>query len=267
MKNLYVVLFVMLYAGVCGQGNTNAENLIFVANGVSFEMVFVQGGTFTMGCTDEQGKDCFDREKPAHKVTIGDFYIGKYPVTQTLWKAVMDSTTSYLYNKDCGDCPIERISWEDAREFITKLNALTDKKFRLPTEAEWEFAARGGNKSKGYKYSGSNDIDEVAWYSENHGIERYGSQGSTHPVGTKKSNELGIYDMSGNVYEWCLDWYDKSYYEHSSLNNPKGPSSGSRHIVRGGSWRYGRLDCRTTYRGGQSAGYLYDFIGFRLVLE
>jgi len=267
MKKLYVVLFAMLYAGVvCGQGNANAENLVFTVNGVSFEMVFVQGGSFTMGCTDEQENDCFDREKPTHKVTVSDFYIGKYPVTQTLWEAVMDSVTSYLYNKDCGDCPIEKISWEWTKEFITKLNALTGKKFRLPTEAEWEFAARGGNKSEGYKYSGSNNIDEVAWYSGNHEIDKYGSRGSTHPVGAKKPNELGIYDMSGNVYEWCLDWYDKAYYEYSSLSNPKGPSYGSRHVVRGGCWRYGNFVCRTTCRDGHSSGFLYDFVGFRLAL-
>jgi formylglycine-generating enzyme required for sulfatase activity len=174
------------------------------------EMVFVKGGTFTMGCTAEQGDDCFDNEEPAHKVTLSDFYIGKYEVTQAQWKAVTGNNPSKF--NGCDNCPVEGVSWNDIQEFIKKLNAKTGLNYRLPTEAEWEYAARGGAQSRGYKYSGSNSVDEVAWYYGNSGNE-------THPAGTKKANELGIYDMSGNVYEWCNDWYGA--YNSEAQTNPK----------------------------------------------
>jgi len=152
-------------------------------------MVFVEGGTFMMGATSEQESDAFDWEKPAHRVTLSDFYIGKYEVTQAQWKAVMGSNPSYFKGDNL---PVERVSWGDCQEFIRKLNERTGLTFRLPTEAEWDYAARGGNRSRGYKYSGSDDPDEVAWYWDNSGIK-------THPVGQKRANELGLYDMSGNV--------------------------------------------------------------------
>jgi formylglycine-generating enzyme required for sulfatase activity len=193
------------------------------------EMVLVKGGTFTMGCTAEQGSDCFDWEKPAHKVTLSDFYIGKYEVTQAQWIAVMGSNPSRF--SDCENCPVEWVSWEDVQDFIQKLNTKTGLNYRLPTEAEWEYAARGGAQSWGYKYSGSNNVDEVAWFSDNSGKK-------THPVGTKKANELGIYDMSGNVWEWCYDWY--GYYSSEAKTNPKGASSASLRVLRGGSWANGR---------------------------
>ena len=267
MKKLYILIFVVMCAeAVRGQEGTNSQNLTFSVNNVIFEMVFVEGGTFAMGCTPEQGNDCLEREKPAHKVTVGNFYIGKYPITQAQWKAVMEYYPIELHNTGCDSCPVERVSWEDAQEFITKLKTLTNKIYRLPTEAEWEFAARGGKKSMGYKYSGSNNIDEVAWYSGNYERGKYGREGSTHPVGIKKPNELGIYDMSGNVWEWCMDWYDKSYYEHSPLSGVRGAKMGTRRVVRGGCWRYGASMCRVSYRNGHTPNYLYDFIGFRLVL-
>ena len=196
----------------------------YEANGVSFQMVEVRGGTFTMGATSEQASD---DEKPAHSVTLSSYYIGKTEVTQELWQAVMGNNPSYLYFKG-NRKPVECVSWNDCQTFISKLNSLTGKNFRLPTEAEWEFAARGGIKSKGYKYSGSNTPADVAWCGDNPG-------GTTHEVGTKIPNELGLYDMSGNVYEWCNDyWYGN--YSSSPSNNPTGPSSGSHRVNRGGSW-------------------------------
>ena len=180
-------------------------------------MVYVEGGAFTMGATSEQGDDAFDEEKPAHEVTLSSYYIGQTEVTQELWEAVMGSNPSYFKG---AKRPVEQVSWNDCQEFIRKLNEKTGKQFRLPTEAEWEYAARGGNHSKGYKYSGSNNIDDVAWYGDNSGDK-------THNVSTKKFNELGIYDMSGNVAEWCSDWYREDYYKSTPNDNPQGPSSGS----------------------------------------
>ncbi|MBQ9466176.1 MAG: SUMF1/EgtB/PvdO family nonheme iron enzyme [Muribaculaceae bacterium] len=202
----------------------------YKVNGVSFTMVTVQGGTFTMGATAEQGDDVNDYELPTHKVTLSSFEIGKTEVTQALWKAVMGEVDCF-YEGD--NLPIYELSWEECQEFITKLNSLTGEKFRLPTEAEWEFAARGGNKSKGYKYAGSNDIDKVAWYS-------YNSELDIHPVATKAPNELGLFDMSGNVWEWCNDWFEEDYYTPAPQTNPQGPDEGFNdcRVMRGGDCDY-----------------------------
>ena len=209
---------------------------------LNLEMVAVQGGTFTMGCTSEQGRSCYGDEKPAHQVAVSDFYIGKYEVTQAQWIAIMGNNPSHFKGDNL---PVEKVSWNDVQEFIRKLNAQTGKQYRLPTEAEWEYAARGGDKSNGYKYSGNNKTDSVAWYYEK-------SDYKSHVVGTKLPNELGIYDMSGNVWEWCNDWYGKDYYSNSNSiqTNPKGPSSGSKRVTRGGGWkseiayRNFRVSCR-----------------------
>ena len=217
-------------------------------------MVYVSGGTFTMGATSEQGSDAYDSEKPAHSVTLSGYYIGKYEVTQELWKAVMGSNPSY-YKGD--NLPVENVSWNDVQEFLRKLNVMTGKRYRLPTEAEWEFAARGGNSSRGYKYSGSNSIGNVAWYRDNSGDR-------THNVGTKSPNELGIYDMSGNVLEWCQDWYGS--YSSSSQRNPKGSNSGSIRVDRGGSWGNGARACRVSFRGSSTPGDRGNYLGFRLAL-
>ena len=155
--------------------------------------------------------------------------------------------------------PVERVSWNDCQSFLTKLNQLTGQQFRLPTEAEWEFAARGGNNSQGYKYAGSNTIDDVAWYTSN-------SSSSTHDVATKQPNELGVYDMSGNVWEWCQDWYSSSYYSSSIINNPTGPTSGSYRVLRGGGWSGTVRDCRVAYRGGIAPSNSYYSLGLRLAL-
>ena len=223
-------------------------------NGVIFEMVYVEGGTFDMGATSEQGSDAYDWEKPVHRVTLSDYYIGKYEVTQELWEAVMGSNPSYFIG---AQNPVEYVSWNDCQNFIKKLSSLTGMTFRLPTEAEWEYAARGGKKSLHYKYSGSGNIDDVAWYYDNSGS-------STHAVGTKTANELGIYDMSGNVWEWCSDWYGG--YSAGAQTNPQGPSSGYNRVLRGGSWYNGAWICRVSNRYDSAPGYGDYINGLRLVL-
>ena len=224
----------------------------FMVGGVSFDMVWVEGGTFHMGATSEQSEDAWDDENPVHSVTLSGYYIGKTEVTQALWKTVMGSNPSSFKGDNL---PVECVSWDDCQEFIRKLSALTGQNFRLPTEAEWEFACRGGNNSRGYKYSGSDDIDSVAWYKDNSG-------GNTHPVATKLSNELGICDMSGNVWEWCSDWYDK--YSSGSQVNPKGPYDGTTHVDRGGSWISDAGHCRSSIRNYCSPVARYCYLGFRL---
>ncbi len=232
----------------------------FTVNGVSFVMVEVKGGTFTMGATSEQGGDAYDDEKPAHSVTLSSYHIGETEVTQELWKAVMGSNPSKFYG---ANRPVERVSWDDSQEFIRKLNAKTGKNFRLPTEAEWEYAARGGSRSQHYKYSGSNTIGNVAWYFDNRYYDN-NMDNTTHDVATKRANELGIYDMSGNVWEWCSDWYGD--YSSSSQTNPQGPISGSIRVFRGGGWNdYARL-CRVSYRPGRSPDFRYYLLGLRLAL-
>ncbi len=219
-------------------------------------MVMVEGGTFTMGATFEQGGDADNDEKPTHSVTLRDYYIGKYEVTQEQWQAVMGSNPSYYKGSRK---PVVNVNWSDCQEFIKKLNSLTGLNFALPTEAQWEYAARGGNKSRGYKYSGSNDIESVAWYTNNSGSE-------THPVGLKTPNELGLYDMSGNVYEWCQDW-DGSYYSLNSSTNPTGLSTGSYRVLRGGSWHNGARSCRVSNRDDYGPGYRSNLNGLRLALQ
>ena len=239
-----------------GGGESEDSNQTFTVNGVSFNMIAVEGGTFTMGATAEQASDAYSDEKPTHQVTLSSYYIGKTEVTQELWQAVMGSNPSGFSG---ANLPVEKVSWEDCQIFIAILNELTGKYFRLPTEAEWEYAARGGSKSQGYKYSGSNTVDDVAWYPSN-------SSSKTHPVATKAPNELGIYDMSGNVLEWCSDWYSSSYYSSSSQYNPTGPASGSRRVYRGGSWGSSARLCRVSYRDYNGPSYRFYNLGLRLAL-
>ena len=233
----------------------NGAKKTYTVNGVSFTMVDVEGGTFKMGATSEQGSDAYADEKPTHKVTLSNYSIGETEVTQELWQTVMGSNPSNFK----GDLqrPVEDVSWDDCQNFINKLNQLTGENFRLPTEAEWEYAARGG-KSKGYKYSGSNTIDYVAWYNKN-------SSSKTHAVKTKQPNELGLYDMSGNVWEWCSDWYGS--YSSSAQTNPTGPSSGSYRVLRGGSWNNYAGDCRVASRSFDSPVYGGNYSGLRLVRQ
>ena len=245
-------------ANVLSSGSSSLSDntlTIPVKNGINIEMVKVEAGSFNMGATPEM-KSPYEVEKPVHRVTLtNNYYIGKYEVTQALWQAVMGSNPSHFK----GDAlPVEQVSWKDCQKFITKLNRLTGKNFRLPTEAEWEYAARGGNKSRGYRYSGSNTIDDVAWY-ENDALSQ------THPVGTKQPNELEIYDMTGNVMEWCQDWYGS--YSSSPQVNPTGAASGSYRVVRGGGWSDSARDCRTSDRDFISPGGRSSDLGLRLVLS
>jgi formylglycine-generating enzyme required for sulfatase activity len=259
---------------VSGSGITRTINASQAGTTLAYEpeMILVSGGTFTMGCTGEQGSDCYSDEKPSHQVTLTGFNIGKYEVTEGQWKAVMGSNPSSSVKGD--NYPVENVSWNMivgttgsytdingiryyADGFIYKLNQLTGKRYRLPTEAEWEYAARGGSQSKGYKYSGSNTLDNVAWYSSNSGSAK-------HAVGTKSPNELGIYDMSGNVWEWCSDRYDS--YSSNSQNNPQGPSSGSNRVFRGGSWLDFVYNCRVSYRYRWTPSARDYDLGFRVAL-
>lgn len=222
-----------------------------VVNGVSFNMIYVDGGTFTMGCTSVQGSDCANNERPAHQVMVSDFYMGETEVTQALWKAVMGSNPSCFRGDDL---PVENVSWNDCQEFILKLSQLTGKTFRLPTEAEWEYAARGGKNHDGYKYAGANSIGDVAWC-WNNSIQ-------THLVATKLPNAIGLYDMSGNVKEWCSDWYGG--YISEAQRNPTGPLSGSSRVQRGGSWPQNARPCRVSYRSHVNPSFHSNDCGFRL---
>ena len=240
----------------------------FTVNGVSFTMKLIEGGTFQMGAqkTNPSGQnydnEAKDEESPVHSVTLSSYYMGETEVTQALWKAVMGTEPLYeggwenRYGRG-SEYPAYRVSWNDIQDFIRKLNQKTGKNFRLPTEAEWEYAARGGKKNNGNKYAGSNTIDRVAWYKDNSGNK-------THAVKTKSSNELGLYDMSGNVCEWCQDWYGSDYYRESPSMNPQGPSSGFFRVHRGGSWVNNA--CRVSIRGIYDPGGKIYRIGFRLCL-
>lgn len=234
---------------------SSTVNLSAELNKLINDMVYVSGGTFTMGGTSEQGSDAESDEKPTHSVTLSSYYICKYEVTQALWRAVMGSNPS---NFKGDNLPVECVSWNDCQTFINRLNSYTGRNFRLPTEAEWEFAARGGNYSRHYKYSGSNYIGDVAWYDDNSGNR-------THPVGTKQPNELGLYDMSGNVYEWCSDWYGS--YSSYSQSDPTGPNSGSNRVFRGGGGINLARRCRSSYRCNNAPGYGNGDLGLRLVLS
>ena len=216
-----------------------------------------------MGATAEQGSDADSDENPAHSVTLSSYYMGETEVTQALWQAVMGSNPSHFSGSNL---PVEQVSWNDCHEFITKLNQLcasqlNGRQFRLPTEAEWEYAARGGKQSKGYKYSGSNTLDNVAWYTSTT------NDCGTKPVGTKQANELGLYDMSGNVWEWCSDLYGS--YSSSAQTDPTGPTdpaTGSYHVRRGGSWDCKARFCRVSGRYRSSRGITFYHLGLRLSL-
>ena len=244
------------YASSSSVSSDDNEISIPVKNGITIDMVKVEAGTFMMGATSEM-QNPFDDEKPVHQVTLtNDYYMGKYEVTQALWQAVMGRNPSKFKGVNL---PVEQVSWKDCQKFISKLNSMTGRKFRLPTEAEWEYAARGGKRSRGYQYSGSSTISDVAWYLGN------GVGITTQPVGTKQANELGLYDMSGNVWEWCQDWHDS--YVSSPQTNPTGAVSGKYRVCRGGNWFYDANACRSSTRNSGAPGDRNIFTGFRLVLS
>ena len=240
-------------------GMSAAEKERIIQNLIA-NMVRVEGGTFTMGVTSEQGSDPHDGdEQPAHQVTVSSFSIGRYEVTQEEWQAVMGSLLPNMSDLSAdfkgAKLPVVNVSWNECQEFIRKLNAKTGRNFRLPTEAEWEFAARGGNRSNRYKYSGGNYLNDVAWCNDNRG-------GHPHAVGGKQANELGLYDMSGNVWEWCSDWYGS--YSSSSQTNPTGSASGFNRVMRGGGWGCIAWDCRVSNRSYYAPYNCCDDIGLRL---
>ncbi len=234
------------------QVTTVGKDLVFTVNGVSFTMKYVEGGSFQMGSAEE---DAYRNETPVHKVTVSSFYMGETEVTQALWQAVMDSNPSHFK----GDKrPVEDVSWTSCQMFILTLSQITGCHFRLPTEAEWEYAARGGKKTHSYRYSGKKKIGGVAWFLDNSGNK-------THNVKGKSPNELGLYDMSGNVWEWCADWYEK--YGHGSLVDPQGPAEGVYHVLRGGCWNSNDWYCRVSNRSFNNPDHGSNGYGFRLVLQ
>ena len=243
------------------------QDLDFNVNGVQFRMKYVEGGSFMMGAPDDDD-EAYDDDKPAHKVTLDSYYIAETQVTQELWQAVMGTNIHFqaqlgTWSQDLKGAgpsyPMYYVSWNDCQEFIKKLNTITCRTFSLPTEAQWEYAARGGKKSKGYKFSGGNNLGDVAWHGGN-------SNSTTHPVAQKQSNELGLYDMTGNVWEWCQDWFDSNYYADSPQNNPQGPSSGGDRVLRGGSWNDDPGGCRVSCRGSFNPGNRDYCDGLRLSL-
>ena len=246
-------------------GRNGNQDFTENAWGINMKMVWVEGGEFMMGCTSEQ-ENCGYDEKNVRRVTIDGFYIGMLEVTQSQWEKVMGTSvyqqrdkanTSWPMYGTGADYPMYYVSWEEATEFCRLLSNKTGKTYTLPTEAQWEYAARGGNKADGTKYAGSNMIDAVAWYTDNSGS-------TTHPCGSKRANALGIYDMSGNVWEWCKDWYSSSYASYDT-NNPTGPSSGSDRVSRGCSWNYSATCCRVANRNYNSPGGRNGSLGFRVV--
>lgn len=257
---------------------TPASSLPFTIDGHSFDMLLVQGGAFHMGSDKTADPVAFDDEQPQHKVTVSDYYMGQFPVTQALWKAVMGAANNPSFFT--GDQkPVELVSWNDivtgdpASNMPAFLETLNEKTkisrppgltFRLPTEAEWEYAARGGRASKGYRYAGSDKLLEVGWFDNN-------SHGETKPVGLLAPNELGLYDMSGNVWEWCTDWFDSNYYsqcaEQDAVENPHGPAQGTGRVYRGGGWLNIARICRAANRGHWRPDHRLHGFGFRLALS
>ena len=252
--------------GTGSNSYSQGQNFTETAFGINMKMIYIEGGSFTMGCTGEQGSECDDDESPNRYTKVNSFYIGMLEVTQSQWEKVM-GTTIYQQKSKAGasntygtgsDYPMYYVSWEEAKEFCARLSRQTGRNYSLPTEAEWEYAARGGKKNEGTKYAGGWSIGDVAWYYDN-------SNNSAHVCGTKRANALGIYDMSGNVWEWCEDWFG-SYLSYDT-DNPKGASSGSNRVLRGGSWYSFAKGCRVSFRSLNTPGSRGSVNGFRVVLH
>ena len=263
LLTLFSAIFLMILQVSCKDEEEDWDapvetgSVQFTVRGCSFNMQIVQGGTFTMGATSEQGThDPGSNEYPTHQVTLSDYLIGETEVTQELWISVMDGddpATNIGLNK-----PVGTVSWNDCNTFITRLNQLTGEHFRMPTEAEWEYAARGGRLNSGYKYSGSDNVDEVAWYCEN-------TDNTSQPVKQKQPNQLGIYDMSGNVHEWCSDIYE--LYPETAQTNPRGAENGPEHIIRGGAYLNTTNYCRVSYRFYYCPSQKSSYVGLRLAMS
>ena len=234
------------------------EDRLVTVGSVTFTMIPVKGGTFQMGATKEQTGEARKDEKPVHTVTLDNFQIGETEVSQALWREVMGSNPSTYKGNDL---PVTNVTWEDCQEFIKKLNERTGKQFRLPTEAEWEFAARGGTASKGYMFSGSDEVRSVAWHNRDSNRDRHNGP---YSIKSKDPNELGIYDMSGNVNEWCQDWFGD--YTADPQTNPQGPATGKEHVYRGGSWWYYGMSCRVSRRNS-GVKDVRGVIGLRLAMS
>lgn len=284
-KNLSLAILLLAVFTLAAQDNKE-----YTVNGVTFKMVYVEGGSFTMGCTKDQGLpevrggDC-EADEQQHSVSVGSFWMGETEVTQALWQAVMGSTVREQRQKTTAEWPLRvegegpeypiyYVSWDECMRFCEKLNSLlagelpAGYRFALPTEAQWEYAARGGKNASPYKYSGSNNIDNVAWYvsnSDNGDVTSSLNYGSRSVKG-QKPNALGLYDMSGNVWEWCADWYSADYYSVSPSENPKGPASGSERVLRGGSWGTHARHCRLSNRHHKAPDTRDGQFGFRLSL-
>lgn len=237
-----------------GQWGDESERMTITVGDVSFVMLRVTGGSFTMGAVDDD--EAYEWEMPAHDVTLSDFWMGETEVTQALWQAVMGDNPSHFTGNL--NCPVENVSWTSCHEFIDKLNEFSGMTFCLPTSAQWEFAARGGNKGRGYAYAGSDDVNKVAWFDENSG-------NTTHPVGQKDANELGLYDMSGNVHEWCQDWFEE--YSDMPQTDPTGPEDGTYRILRGGCWSSTARRCRVSYFNFNQPWTTSPTLGLRLSLK
>lgn len=240
-------------------------NRVFTINHIPLKMVFVKGGDLELGCVEERDDSCKAKEVPAHNVTLTDFYIGETEVTQAQWMAVMGRDNNPSYWKG-NTLPVERVSWMECHRFIVRLNKYLASElpegyhFALPSEAQWEYAARGGLKSAGVRYAGSNDLKQIAWFYDN-------SSQRTHDVRIKTANELGIFDMSGNVWEWCEDWYDENFYaENTDWNNPMNNQETSYRVQRGGSWNYAASYSRCATRDRGSIHTRYEDCGFRVAL-
>lgn len=274
-SSFFKSLLALLFFGTCVTAHAEkGKNVHFEVNGVGFDMIFVDGGTFTMGATLEQSSP-LDNERPPHEVKLSDYYIGETEVTQELWNAV----TGQPFSCFAGDprLPVESITWEEAVAFIKMLRQMTGVEFCLPTEAQWEYAARGGKTSQGFQYAGSDVAEEVAWYGANQrpetnvcpdsialGVYVNHAIAHTFPVAQKKPNELGIYDMSGNVAEWAADYYVP--YTEGRKKNPKGPLFGKERVFRGGCWYFGEWACRVAQRQGALPSSRYSNLGFRLAM-
>ncbi|TAF68087.1 MAG: formylglycine-generating enzyme family protein [Cytophagales bacterium] len=258
-------LFFLLLGTFYWQTAQSQPDSSFIENidGVTFKMIKVQGGSF------QKVVDRYSSQTTKYTIILTDYYIAETEVTQALWRAVMGSDPAELYNKGCNECPVERVSWNEiVNEFLPQLEKRTGKKYRLPTEAEWEYAAKGGQKSKGYEYAGGNNINLLAWYWGNYSQSKYGSEGTTHPVKTKYQNELGLYDMTGNVLEWCQDWYSTNLYGNIRvLTNPVNNTPAYYRVLKGGSWLMAEHRCRIEEQGVGLPDTRYNYNGFRLCIS